>query len=68
MRGIRGDAFYLESMASALDSLLEYSSVGREAFMADAMRQDAVICRLGVLGEASKHVSEEFRVSHSDIP
>ena len=55
-------------MASALKSIAEYGSVGHDAFIADAMRQDAVICRLGVLGEAAKRVSEEFRMAHPEIP
>lgn len=38
MRGTRGDVFYLKSMLQALESLRAYASVGREAFMSDAMR------------------------------
>ena len=55
-------------MLQALGSLADYSSVGREAFMADAMRQDATICRLSVLGEAAKHVSDDVREKHPDVP
>ena len=54
MKGTRGDDFFLLSMMESIDSILDYSSVGRDAFMSDPMRRDAVICRLGVLGEAAK--------------
>lgn len=68
MRGTRGDAFYLKSMLQALESLADYSSVGRDAFMADKMRQDATICRLAVLGEAAKHISEDIWSGNPDVP
>ena len=68
MRGACGDAFYLRAMLQALESLADYSSVGRDAFMADKMRQDATICRLAVLGEAAKHISEEIRSGSPDVP
>ena len=68
MRGTRGDAFYLKAMLQALESLAGYSSVGRQAFMGDTMRQDATICRLAVLGEAAKHISDELRKKNTDVP
>ena len=68
MKGTRGDDFFLLSMMESIDSILDYSSVGRDAFMSDPMRRDAVICRLGVLGEAAKGVSEDVKSLNPDIP
>ncbi|MBR6059622.1 MAG: DUF86 domain-containing protein [Victivallales bacterium] len=68
MRGSHGDDFYLESILKAIKSLEGYSAVGRELFLSDQMRQDAVICRLGVIGEAVKRLSDEFRSKYQEVP
>ena len=68
MRGTRGDEFYLENILKALNSLEVYSAVGHDAFLADQMRQDAVICRLGVIGEAVKRLSEDIRTKYPELP
>jgi uncharacterized protein with HEPN domain len=68
MRGSHGDDFYLESIWKAIKSLEGYSVVGRELFLSDQMRQDAVICRLGVIGEAVKLLSDEFRSKYQEVP
>ena len=44
------------------------SVVGREAFLADKMIQDAVIRNLEVIGEAVKNLSSDLRDQHPDIP
>ncbi|MCS6846893.1 MAG: DUF86 domain-containing protein [Anaerolineae bacterium] len=36
--------------------------------MEDAKTQDAVIRNLEIIGEATKHLSKEFRERHPDIP
>ena len=68
MRGSHGDDFYLESILKAIKSLEGYSAVGHELFLSDQMRQDAVICRLGVIGEAVKRLSDEFRSKYQEVP
>ena len=55
-------------MLQSLESLADYSSVGRDVFMTDKMRQDAAICRLAVLGEAAKHISEDIRSRYPEVP
>lgn len=42
--------------------------VDREAFDEDLMRQSAVVRQLEIIGEATKRLSEEFRVSYPEIP
>ena len=68
MRGLSGDEFYLDSILKAIESLEEYSSVGHDTFLSEPMRQDAVICRLGVIGEAVKRLSEELRSKYQEVP
>jgi uncharacterized protein with HEPN domain len=40
----------------------------RDIFETDLMRQSAVMRQLGIIGEATKRLSQEFRVSHPEIP
>jgi uncharacterized protein with HEPN domain len=41
---------------------------GREAFDADWMRQRAAERLLEIIGEAANALSEEFKVSHPNVP
>jgi uncharacterized protein with HEPN domain len=42
--------------------------VTQNAFLEDRTKQDAVIRRLEIIGEATKHIPEKFRDAHPDIP
>ncbi len=42
--------------------------IDREALRRDTMRQDAIIRRITIIGEATRRLSESFRASHPDIP
>ncbi len=59
---------YLAQVVERIDRILEYTSGGRDAFLADHKTQDAVIRNLEVIGEAIKRVPEEFRKKHPDLP
>jgi uncharacterized protein with HEPN domain len=59
---------YLAQVLERIDRIFEYTSGGRDAFLADLKTQDAVIRNLEVIGEAIKRVPEEFRKEHPDIP
>jgi uncharacterized protein with HEPN domain len=43
-------------------------SAGREAFMAERMRQDAVIRKLEITGEAVKRLSDATKERRAEIP
>jgi len=43
-------------------------NVDRGAFDRDIMRQSAVIHQLMVIGEAAKHISQQFKDDHSEVP
>ena len=51
-------------MGSRLASIVECTSGGREAFLANPMVRDAVVRNLEVLGEAGKSLPAEFRARH----
>ncbi|MBK8050809.1 MAG: DUF86 domain-containing protein [Anaerolineales bacterium] len=42
--------------------------VDADAFLADELRQSAVLQKLIVIGEAASHLSGEFCASHPDTP
>jgi len=39
-----------------------------ESFAQDSKTLDAVVRQLGIIGEAANNLSEDFKVSHPDIP
>lgn len=43
-------------MRDAIDRVLAYAEPGRETFMAEPMRQDAIVRNLETAGEAAKQV------------
>ena len=49
---------YLGHIRDASDDITSFAAVGRDAFMAERMRQDAVIRKLEVIGEAVKQLSK----------
>ncbi len=55
-------------MRDAIDRVLAYAEPGRDAFMADPMRQDAIIRNLETAGEAAKRVPDDIRARAPEIP
>jgi uncharacterized protein with HEPN domain len=65
---VKDERIFLGHVRDAIRDLDEYASVGRDVFMADRMRQDAVIRKLEIIGEAVKQISEATRQRHPEIP
>lgn len=55
------DSVYLQHIRDALNDIAADTSVGREVFFAERMRQDATIRKLEIIGEAVKHLSDEAK-------
>jgi uncharacterized protein with HEPN domain len=68
MPGRRDERLYLSVMLQAIDRALDYTRIGRDAFMQDARSQDAVIRNMTVLGEAVRGISDATRQAHPEIP
>ena len=66
--GERSERLYLSDIREAIERILEYTSGGREAFMADARTQDAVVRNIEIIGEATRGVTEATKVAHPEIP
>ena len=64
----RDAAALLDILPSARQALEHAAGLNFEAFVADVLRQDAVIRRIELVGEAARRVSEAGRVSHPQLP
>ena len=62
------DEAYLRHILEAIEIIRQYADAGEEAFRKDRMRQDAIIRRLGVIGDATKHLSGPTRAAEPEIP
>jgi len=49
---VKDDLLYLQHIRDALQELDDYSRPGREAFFTEPMRQDAILRKLEVIGQA----------------
>jgi len=63
------DLAYVLDILDAARLILEFmQGIERKAFEDDIMRQDAVIRRFEIIGEASRRISPAFKEQHSEIP
>jgi len=59
---------YLDDIAEACTNILEYASVtSRGDFLAGGMAFDAIVRNLEIIGEAVKHLPDEFRDEHEQV-
>ncbi|MEA3246221.1 MAG: DUF86 domain-containing protein [Gemmatimonadota bacterium] len=65
---MKDDRAFLGHMHDALTRIAEYTTGGREDFLADARTQDAVVRQLEILGEAAKRISAVTRALAPDVP
>jgi uncharacterized protein with HEPN domain len=65
---VRDDRVYLGHIRDAINDIEDYTSVGRDAFMATRLRQDAVIRKLEIIGEAVKQLSIATKDRRPEIP
>ena len=65
----RDSRLYLEDMLRFCERVVAYrGAMDMQALRADAMRFDAVLRNLELIGEAATHVPDTVRAAHSDIP
>ena len=61
--------FYVEDMVAFCDKVLTYTNeLDRASFTIDAMRYDATLRNLELIGEAATHVPANVRASAADVP
>lgn len=63
------DETYLKHIRDAIWAIETYTDgLIYEDFLDDNLIQDGVVRQLGIVGEATKNISSDFRESHTDIP
>ena len=64
----KDDKVYLAHIQEAIENIFTYTAGGREEFMKSRLIQDAVVRNCEIIGEATKRLSDETKVSRVDIP
>ena len=60
---------YLEDILDAISKIRQFiGEMDYNSFSEDEKTSFAVVRALEIIGEASKHIPEEVRTSHSDLP
>ncbi len=66
---MKDDTVYLHHISDAITQIQSYlHEKSLEEFITNKMLQDAVVRQLEIIGEASKNLSESFRLLHPQIP
>lgn len=63
------EIFFLKDVLNSLSKIFKYTeNMSYEDFIKDDKTKDAVERNFEIIGEAVKHLSEDFRIRHSHIP
>ena len=62
------DVTYIEQILTAILKVQAFTTEGKKVFISSELIQDAVIRNIEIIGEVTKRVSEEFKMTHYDIP
>lgn len=65
---MKDERVYIGHICDAINDIESYASAGREVFMIDRMRQDAVIRKLEIIGEAVKKLTDATKQRRPEIP
>ncbi len=65
---MKEDQIYLLHIRDAIEKVLKYTAVTKEAFLSDSKTQEAVVRNIEIIGEATKNLSEALRTKYPDIP
>ena len=64
---MKDERVYLGHIRDAINDIEDYTSVGSDVFKAERMRQDAVIRKLEIIGEAVKQLSSATKERRPEI-
>lgn len=62
------DRTYLLHIRDAIVRIEQYASHGPDAFQKETHWQDSIVRQLEIIGEATKHLSPEFRDGNPSVP
>ena len=62
------NGIFLLHIESSLQKILQYlENVTKEEFFSNPLVQDAVVRNYEIIGEATKHISDDLRIKYPDI-
>ncbi len=65
----RDIGLYLNDILESIEKIEEYTKdLNEEEFSRNTVTQDAVLRRLAIIGEAVKHLPEDLKEKHKQIP
>jgi uncharacterized protein with HEPN domain len=65
----KDDTVYLHHILDAIELIEEYTQgMSENEFLSNSMAHDAVVRQIEIIGEAARNISDEFRISHPDLP
>lgn len=67
-KDLRAIPLLISDILEAAREIADYAAVERDVFLADRMRQRAVIQCFEVIGEATKKLPDDFRAHHAGLP
>lgn len=60
---------YLQDILESIQQIEEYlDGISEDEFYQNSEKQDAVLRRLEIIGEAVKHISDEIRDQYDEVP
>lgn len=65
---MKRDQVYLNHILDAINTIEQYTKLGKEAFLTEQHWQDATIRQLEIIGEATKRISKDITLSNSEVP
>lgn len=65
----KDDLIFIEHLLDSISKIEKYvQDISVHDFVEDELIQDAVIRNFEIIGEATKHLSDSFRIKHSKVP
>lgn len=65
---MKSDLLYLSNIQDCIQRIESYTVEGKEKFLKTPMIQDAVVRNFGIIGEATKRLSPEFKNAYLTLP
>ena len=69
MSGKKDNQVYLKHILDAISWIEEYiKNISKKEYLDNHLVQDGVIRQIGIIGEAAKHLTDDFRTIYADVP
>ena len=60
---------FIDDILESIEKIEQYTaSIGEDKFYSDSEKQDAILRRMEIIGEAPKNIPKEFRGMYPDVP